>query len=313
MYIAESVTKCHPDKICDIIPDAIVDACLAQDKFSRVAVETIGGHNTICLIGEITTNAQVDYASVARDTYRGLTGKEIGVLTNIVKQSNDIKKKVDNGGAGDQGIMIGYACNENRMFLPTEMYLARKLLEGYYEVDGKSQVVLNNDLSVKNVVLSVQGKSQTELEVRVGQVIHDVCEMYCNNIGEFNIGGFDGDSGCTGRKIVVDAYGPRVPVGGGAFSGKCPTKVDRSGAYMARWIALQLLKEYEAHEVLVKLGYVIGKSEPLLKEAYIDGVIADIVFDCRPEDIIERFDLRRPIYKDTAMNGHFGRGLIWER
>lgn len=308
MHIAESVTSRHPDKICDIISDAIVDACLEQDKFSRVAVETIGGHNTVCLIGEVTTNAHTDYAKVARETYRELTGKEIGVFTNIVKQSNEIKKKVDNGGAGDQGMMIGYACNENDMFLPKEMYLARKLLEGY-EVDGKSQVACTPRM-VYDVVLSVQGKSQQELENRVKEVCGE-CEMYCNNIGSFDVGGFDSDSGCTGRKIVVDAYGSRVPVGGGAFSGKDPTKVDRSGAYMARWIALQLLKEYEAHEVLVKLGYVIGKSEPLLKEAYIDGVIEDVRFDCRPQAIIERFDLRRPIYKDTAMNGHFGRGLIW--
>jgi S-adenosylmethionine synthetase len=310
MYIAESVTSRHPDKICDIVSDAIVDACLNQDSFSRVAVETTGGHGTLVLIGEVTTKAVVDFSTIAKQTYRELTGKDIGVLTNIAKQSPEISKKVDTGGAGDQGMMIGYACNENEMCMPKEMYLSRKLLEGY-DTDGKSQVVCTDRL-VCNTVLSVQGKSQAELEDKVKKTIPECLEMYCNNIGSFEVGGFDSDSGCTGRKIVVDAYGSRVPVGGGAFSGKDPSKVDRTGAYMARWVAIQLLHRHGAKEVLVKLGYVIGKAEPLLKEAYIDGKIINVDYDCTPEAIIERFDLRRPIYKDTAINGHFGRSLIWE-
>jgi S-adenosylmethionine synthetase len=311
MNIAESVTCCHPDKICDIISDTIVDACLAKDPHSRVAVETTGGHGLIVLMGEITTKAQVDYVWMARQVYRELTGEDIVVLSNITTQSPEIKTKVDSGGAGDQGLMIGYACNENEQQIPMEMCYARKLLEGI-GVDGKSQVIMDRNV-VKSVVLSIQGKSKDVLESIVGWTIPNKCEMYCNNIGSFNIGGFESDSGCTGRKIVVDAYGGRVPVGGGAFSGKDPTKVDRSAAYMARWVAKQILNRSGAGEVLVKLGYVIGKAEPLLKEAYIDGKLEKFPYDCRPQAIIERFDLLRPIYADTAKNGHFGReGLPWE-
>lgn len=314
MNIAESVTKYHPDKICDSISDAIVDACLTQDKYSRVAVETIGGHGLIMLMGEITSKAGVNFAEIARKKYFALTGQEIKVLTNIVAQSPEIRQKVDIGGAGDQGLMIGYACSENESFLPQEMYLARRLLQGF-NVDGKSQVVMEGK-NILNVVLSIQGKTKEELEEHVLCILPSKpSSMYCNNIGKFEIGGFDSDSGCTGRKIVVDAYGGRVPVGGGAFSGKDPTKVDRSAAYMARWIALQLLKKYGAREVMVKLGYVIGKSEPLLQVAVINGKeekLAD--FDCKPQAIIGQFDLLRPIYNDLAENGHFGRKeLPWEK
>lgn len=309
MQIAEAVTKYHPDKICDIISDSIVDACIERDKKSRVAIECIGGHGTIALMGEITTTSDINFSDIARDTYKELTSREVGVFSNIVKQSPNIKDKVDIGGAGDQGLMIGYACNENELYIPNEMYYARKLLEGY-ERDGKSQVVWDN--GAENVVLSVQGMEQKELEERVKNTLNTK-EMYCNNIGRFDIGGFDGDTGCTGRKIVCDSYGGRVPVGGGAFSGKDPSKVDRSGAYMARWIALQLIKEYNAKEVIVKLGYVIGKDKPLLSEALIDGKLTNFNYDCRPKSIIERFNLLRPIYKDTAMNGHFGRhNLAWD-
>ncbi len=314
MKIAESVTKYHPDKICDSISDAVVDACLARDKYSRVAIETVGGHGKIMLMGEVTSLVKVDFAQLALDKYNQLTGLEIKVLTNIVAQSPEIQQKVDNGGAGDQGLMIGYACNENESYLPQEMYLARKLLEGF-KVDGKSQVVMEGE-KILNVVLSVQGKTQQELEKHVIKTLPSATQsMYCNNIGKFEIGGFESDSGCTGRKIVVDAYGGRVPVGGGAFSGKDPTKVDRSAAYMARWIALQLLKKYGAKEVMVKLGYVIGKAEPLLQVALIDDKEEKLTdFDCRPQAIIEKFDLLRPIYNDLAENGHFGRSeLPWEK
>lgn len=313
-YIAESVTKYHPDKICDGIADAIVDACLEQDKHSRVAVDAIGGHGVMMLMGEVTSQARLDFSQVAQEKYQQLTGQDIKVLANITQQSPEIAQKVNLGGAGDQGLMIGYACNENEQHLPQEMHLARRLLEGF-EVDGKSQVVMQ-DKEVVNVVLSVQGKSQRELEQHVLLVLpHPPCEMYCNNIGKFEVGGFESDSGCTGRKIVVDAYGGRVPVGGGAFSGKDPTKVDRSGAYMARWIALQLLKKYGAREVLVKLGYVIGRAEPLLQTAVINGKEEELQgYDCRPAAIIEQFDLLRPIYNDLAENGHFGRKeLAWEK
>ena len=309
--IAESVTKYHPDKICDQISDAILDSCLIQDPYSRVAVETMGGHNAIVLTGEVTTKASVDFSQIAKDTYRNLTGKEIGVLTNIVKQSPDISQGVDNGGAGDQGIMVGYACWDNDLFIPQELYIARKLLEPF-DTDGKSQVVIDEDGEIINVVLSVQGKTQEELSKYLKkQGIK--CDSYCNNTGNFDIGGFDADSGVTGRKIVVDAYGPRVPVGGGAFSGKDPTKVDRSGAYMARYVAKHLLKERGAKEVLVKLGYVIGKSEPLLKLATINGIETTFDFDCRPLAIIERLNLRKPVYQKTAEIGSFGNNVFtWE-
>ena len=315
IYTAESVTYMHPDKICDQISDAIVDACLEQDPFSRVAVETLGGHGTIVLIGEVTTKADVDFSEVARKTYFELCKKEIGVLCNIVKQSPDIAQGVDKGGAGDQGIMVGYACNENPMYIPDELFLARLLLKGF-TVDGKSQVTIVDD-KIDSVVLSIQGKMRKELEEHIKGIVPGKPKTYCNNTGKFDIGGFDSDSGCTGRKIVVDAYGPRVPVGGGAFSGKDPTKVDRSAAYMARYIALDILNITRTNEVLVTISYVIGGTEPVMVTAEYDGVrekISKKDYDCRPEAIIEQFNLRRPIYKDLAKNGHFGRGkeLPWE-
>ena len=316
-HTAESVTFLHPDKICDQISDAILDECLKQDPYSRVAVETMGGHAKIFIMGEITTKANVNYTQVAEDLYKQLTGKDIYVSCHIVSQAPEIAQGVDKGGAGDQGIMIGYACNENEMKLPQEMYLARKLLSPF-KVDGKSQVTIENG-KVTNIVLSVQGKTQKQLQRYLGKqkFINSRTNFYCNNTGSFEVGGFDSDSGVTGRKIVVDQYGPRVPIGGGAFSGKDPTKVDRSGAYMARWIALKLMKTYGAKEVLVKIGYVIGKAEPIMTTAIINGEVKhelDFRYDCRPEAIIEKFDLRRPIYLQTAREGHFGnKEYPWEK
>lgn len=314
--IAESVTAYHPDKICDRISDAILDACLAQDPNSRVAVETMGGHGEISLTGEITTKASVDYKRTAKSVY----GKDIYVREKIVTQSPEISKGVNKGGAGDQGIMVGYACSETPTYMPLEMYVAKSLLAPY-EVDGKSQVVINEDKEIESIVLSVMGEKRDSLRQAIANYmsispikLSPKAEIYCNNTGSFDIGGFDADAGVTGRKIVVDAYGPRVQVGGGAFSGKDPSKVDRSAAYMARWVALQLLKKYGAKEVLVKIGYVIGSAEPLIKTAIVDGHEEEVQFDCRPESIIERFQLRRPIYEDTAKNGHFGRSTLpWEK
>jgi S-adenosylmethionine synthetase len=320
MYkIAESVTKYHPDKICDQISDAIVDACIDQDPLSRVAVETMGGHGQIHLTGEVTTKADVDYEAIAAQVYFDLMGKDIDIEENIVHQSPDISQGVDSGGAGDQGIMIGYACNENESHIPQELYICRKLLAPF-NTDGKSQVVLDNTGNMLNVVLSVQGKTQKELLEYFGGFIatnypkNPMPSVYCNNTGSFDIGGFDADAGVTGRKIVVDAYGPRVPVGGGAFSGKDPTKMDRSAAYMARYIALHLLKEKGAKEVMVKIGYVIGKAEPLLKQALIDGVEETFDYDCRPRAIIDLLDLRKPIYRKSAEIGPFGNDTFnWEK
>lgn len=313
---AEAVTRFHPDKICDQISDAIVDACLAQDPYARVAVETIGGHNALVLIGEVTAAGAVDFSSIARKTYKTLTGKDIGVLCNIVSQSEEIAQGVDRGGAGDQGVMVGYACRENEAHIPQELYLARQLLSPF-TTDGKSQITMEKG-NVTSVVLSVQGETQVKLKRYIQTFFkkmptHDLV-IYCNHTGAFTVGGFDADSGATGRKIVVDAYGPRVPVGGGAFSGKDPTKVDRSAAYMARWIALCELKKTGAKEVLVTLAYVIGRAEPVMQVALIDGAEKKLRYDCRPAAIIERFNLRKPIYQQTASQGHFGhKEYPWEK
>jgi S-adenosylmethionine synthetase len=316
---AESVTAWHPDKICDQISDAILDECLKQDPMSRVAVETMGGHGKIFLTGEITTKALVNYKLVAKEIYRDLLNKNIEVFSNIVSQAPEIAQGVNKGGAGDQGIMIGYACNENYQKIPQELYIARRLLKPY-KTDAKSQVTLNGH-GIKKIVLSVQGKEQQDLIDHIDTFMamyypsNTFPEVYCNNTGSFITGGFDADSGVTGRKIVVDAYGPRVPVGGGAFSGKDATKVDRSAAYMARWIALKEQKN-GSKEVLIKIAYVIGKIEPIMVAMCVEGVEYDISkeYDCRPEAIIERFDLRKPIYRDLSKNGHFGRNeLAWEK
>jgi len=306
-YIAESVTYLHPDKICDQISDLLLDEYLKVDPRARVAIETIGGHGQIGLYGEVTAKSEVNIKKIVKDYYKKLTGQNIRVQSFITVQSPEISQGVDHGGAGDQGIMVGYACNENEQKIPQEMYLARKLLEGF-DVDAKSQVTIEKG-QISSVVLSVQGKTREELirHVLESGIKVNKKQIYANNTGSFEIGGFDADSGCTGRKIVVDAYGPRVPVGGGAFSGKDATKVDRSAAYMARWIALKLLKKYGAKEVLVYLGYVIGKAEPLIKMALVDGKETSFRYDCRPQAIIERFDLRKPIFLETAKEGHMGR------
>lgn len=321
MITSEVVSAYHPDKICDQISDAILDECLKQDQYSRVAVETMGGHGQIHLTGEITTKAEVDYCQVAKDVYKELTGKDIEVSSNIFKQSPDISQGVDGGGAGDQGMMIGYACNETPNLMPLEIAIARELLKPFNS-DSKSQVTIKDGL-ITDIVLSVSGQTREALEEHVGIFLNSnnlrcskYLKIYCNWTGKFETCGFDADAGVTGRKIVVDAYGSRVPVGGGAFSGKDPTKVDRSGAYMARWVAIQLLKENNAKEVLVRLAYVIGKKEPVEATAYIDGKEEDLIdlYDFSVEGIINRFDLRKPIYKDLAKNGHFGRPeLLWER
>ncbi len=292
---AESISNWHPDKICDLIADNIVKECLKQDKNSRCAVEVFGGHGLIIVGGEITTRAIIDYGKITREFYLNHCGKEIGVVTNIVTQSLDIALGVDKGGAGDQGIMVGYACDENDEFIPQEKYLADRLLDPF-KTDAKSQVTIKDGI-VTDIILSVQGKSQEELR----QYVLDFCSkykltvphIYCNYTGRFEIGGFDADCGVTGRKIVCDQYGPRVPVGGGAFSGKDFTKVDRSGAIMARHIALKELWKNKAHEVLVKIAYCIGKIEPIMVIAIIDGKEIDVSkkYNCRPQSIIRKLKL----------------------
>jgi S-adenosylmethionine synthetase len=315
---AECVSPHHPDKICDRISDAILDACLAQDPRSRVAVETMGGHRKIILMGEITTNADVDFEQVVRNIYDEVDTVDI----NIIKQSNLISQGVDTGGAGDQGIMVGYACNENESLIPQELFLARQLcrkIYAYFPFDGKTQVTLNQD-RITAVVASFQNASTASLLHLVTEwldsngldIDSENIEIHVNPAGDWEVGGFDADTGLTGRKLVVDNYGPGVPIGGGAFSGKDPSKVDRSAAYMARRIAVDYLKAHEADEVKVYLAYAIGHPNPVQATAIVDGVPEEVTgYDLTPAGIADLLGLESPCYSRTAEWGHFGNNFAW--
>ena len=264
----EYVSPKHPDKICDRIADAILLAYLKKDKKARVAVEVMGGHGVINVSGEITSKAKVD---IKKTVYK-VVSRKYKVNVNLVKQSPFIAQGVDSGGAGDQGIMVGYACNETKSLMPLEYELAKNLCLSIYKkysYDGKTQVTINGK-KVVAVVASFQNTKTEELGKLVKKLIKSE-KYYINPAGEWPVGGFDADSGLSGRKIVVDAYGPNIPVGGGSFAGKDLTKVDRSGALMARKIAVELLKKHKAREVLVKLAYVIGVAEPVMAVAWVDG------------------------------------------
>jgi len=319
IYTAECVSPKHPDKICDQLADAVLDTCLKQDKKSRAAIEVMGGHNKIVFMGEITSKAQINYQLIVHD-FLGPEASKYKIIENVVRQSPEISHSVDNGGAGDQGIMIGYACDENKAYIPQEYYLARSLCQFIYKrnpTDGKTQITLS-DKKIISLVASFQDIKKENLEKLIQQFLKEnhlkADNIYANQAGDWNIGGFEADTGLTGRKIVIDSYGPRVPVGGGAFSGKDPTKVDRSGAYMARKIALDYLKKYKAHEVLVRLAYVIGYDQPLMVQVICDGRIKNIEgYDLRPRAIIKRFNLLSPIYKKVAAWGSFGHNFSWER
>lgn len=311
---AEAVTPNHPDKICDRISDAILDACLEQDPNTRAAIETMGGHGIITVTGELTTEAYVDINSIVKEVY----GKEVGVQVNIVRQSPEIAQGVDTGGAGDQGIMIGYACNDNEELVPQEYYLSRKLAQYIYDkfpYDGKTQVTMNGN-SLR-VVASFQNAPTETLERLVVEFFNKFPQyaleaVHCNPAGDWSLGGFDADAGLTGRKLAVDNYGPRVPIGGGAFSGKDATKVDRSAAYMARRVAVDLLKKYNASEVLVQLAYAIGYNQPLQATALVDGEHQFITgYDLTPKGIVDFLDLKDPIFSKTAEWGHMGRNFKW--
>lgn len=307
----EFVSPMHPDKICDRISDAILDAYLAEDPDSRVAIETMGGHGYITLKGEITSRARgVDIDKIVLR----IVGVDFEVRKYITKQSPQIAQGVDNEGAGDQGIMVGFATSRTDSKMPLEYELARNLCREIFKVypyDGKTQVTVDADRAT-TVVASFQNTNTKELEKLVHSLIQ-ADEYYINPAGEWNIGGFDADTGLTGRKIVVDAYGPNVTVGGGAFSGKDATKVDRSGAYMARHIALKYLEKYKADEVRVQLAYAIGKKEALMKSAFVDGREIEIEdFDVSPRSIISLLDLKRPQYEKTAEWGHFGNDFTWD-
>jgi len=338
-YTVESVTSGHPDKVCDQISDAILDACLSQDNLSRVAIETVGAHGVIFIGGEITTKADIKAASIARKVYKRIGySDKMRVITNIVQQSPDISQGVNTGGAGDQGIMYGYATNETPEYLPYAIVLAHKLTKGLENLrkkgevswimpDGKSQVTLTNN-KIDTILVSTQHDEkvshdeiyETLKETLIAPIIGklDGINILVNPTGKFVLGGFVADTGLTGRKIMVDSYGGIIPHGGGCYSGKDPTKVDRSGAYMSRFVAKNIVAKGLAKTALVSVAYAIGKAEPLMIEAYDEKGkdISEYIrkkYDFRPLAIIERLNLRRPIYFETASYGHFGRSEFpWE-
>jgi S-adenosylmethionine synthetase len=378
LFTSESVTEGHPDKIADQVSDAILDALIAQDPYSRVAAETTVATGLALVVGEITTNAYVDIAKVARETIReigythnndGFNAESIAVLTSIDEQSADIALGVDKAfeskqegvtedfgtGAGDQGIIFGYATDETPEYLPPAISFAHRLTRQlakvrkdgtlpYLRPDGKSQVTVefaDDGQTVKRIhtiVISTQHAEDVTLEqirkdiieyvikpVIPAELLDDDTIYYVNPTGRFVIGGPQGDAGLTGRKIIVDTYGGTGRHGGGAFSGKDPTKVDRSAAYAARWVAKNLVASGVAKKIEVELAYAIGVAKPVsvAVDTFGTGTIADEkiveivnkVFDLRPAAIISALDLRRPIYKQTAAYGHFGRtdvDLPWE-
>ena len=376
IFTSESVTEGHPDKVCDAISDAILDACIEQDPMSRVACETMASTGFVVICGEITTNAVINYQDIVRKTIReiGYTSSDIGfdadtcaVMVALDKQSPDIAMGVNNAlekrhledtmetGAGDQGMMFGYASNETEEYMPMPIYLAHALTrrlaqvrrEGilpYLRPDGKAQVSVEYDengraFRVEAVVLSTQHnpditQDQIHADMRkyvIDPVIPDGMadadtKYYINPTGRFVVGGPNGDAGLTGRKIIVDTYGGYARHGGGAFSGKDCTKVDRSAAYAARYVAKNLVAAGYADQMEIELAYAIGVARPMsiMVDTFGTGKISDekIVriigeeFDLRPDGIIKMLDLRRPIYRQTAAYGHFGRpdlDLPWEK
>lgn len=318
---AESVSPKHPDKICDQISDAILDAHLTEDPTARVAVDVAGGHGKVFVTGEVTSKAKsVDVAAIVKR----LAG-DVEVIEHIAKQSPEIAQGVDTGGAGDQGIMVGYATNETEELLPLEVVLSRSLNKYLYErwpFDGKTQVT-TYDGKIHTLVASFQNAPKVDLEkaVRSWRRSQSIAPSYAREInyhinpaGDWHVGGFDADAGLTGRKLAVDNYGPSIPVGGGAFSGKDPSKVDRSAAYMARKIAVDYLRRFQAKEVYVTLAYAIGYDQPLQATAVVDGSEKTVEgYDLSPSGIIRTLNLRQPIYEKTAQYGHFGSSdLSWE-
>lgn len=362
LFTSESVTEGHPDKIADQISDAVLDAVLRQDETGRVACETLVTTGLVVIAGEITTTAHVDFPEVARETIReiGYTRAKYGfdsdtcsVLSAVGRQSPDIAMGVDTGGAGDQGLMFGFACNETPELMPLPIQLAHKLSRRlsearksgelpYLRPDGKSQVTVEyrdgRPFRVDAVVISSQhdpnvSNEQLRAEILERIIRHTVSlelldqetKFHINPTGRFVTGGPQGDAGLTGRKIIVDTYGGYAPHGGGAFSGKDPTKVDRSAAYMARYAAKNIVAAGLADRCLVQLAYAIGVPDPV--SVLVDtggtgrlgeGMLASLVrehFRLTPRGIIEELRLRRPIYKETAAYGHFGRdgaGFTWE-
>lgn len=361
LFTSESVTEGHPDKICDQVSDAILDAILAKDPMARVACETVVCTDTLFIMGEITANCRVDLEAIAREVVReigykkaefGFDAENCTVLTNITEQSPDIALGVDKDGAGDQGMMFGFACNETPEYMPAPiMYshkLAAKLAQvrksgelSYLRPDGKTQVTVeyhdDKVVRIDTVVVSCQHS----LEVAQEQIRRDVIEKvvkkvipqnlldnntkyYVNPTGSFVVGGPAGDTGLTGRKIIVDTYGGSCPHGGGCFSGKDPTKVDRSAAYITRYIAKNLVAAGFADKVQIQISYAIGKAEPVSVDVntYGSGILSDEIieeivekeFPLTPKGIIEYLNLRKPIYQKAANYGAFGRNDVpWEK
>lgn len=313
---AESVSPKHPDKLCDQISDAILDAYLSKDPTARVAIDVAGGHGKLFVTGEVSSSVKIDIKPIIRR----LAG-DIELIANIAKQSPEIAQGVNTGGAGDQGIMVGYATSETPEYLPREVVLARSLNEYLYAIwpfDGKTQITLHGD-SISGVVASFQHAPSAKLRQAVDVWLADYekskdARIHVNPSGDWDQGGFDADAGLTGRKLAVDNYGPRIPVGGGAFSGKDPSKVDRSAAYAARKIAIDYVKKRHAKEVFVRIAYAIGVAEPLETTVVVDGTPERVVgYDLTPNGIITWLNLRRPIYEQTARYGHFGHEFDWEK
>ena len=365
-FTSESVTEGHPDKICDQISDAVLDAILSEDPMGRVACETTASTGLIHIMGEISTSCYVDIQKIARGVVReigydrakyGFDCDTCGIIVNIDEQAEDIALGTndDVGGAGDQGMMFGYACDETPELMPMAISLAHKLarcltairkegLVDYLRPDGKTQVTVEydedrNPVRVDTVVISTQHAPDVSLEqiredmIRLviqptipAELLDENTRVYVNPTGRFVIGGPQGDTGLTGRKIIVDTYGGSAPHGGGAFSGKDPTKVDRSAAYAARWAAKNVVAAGLAKRCQIQLAYAIGVAKPvsILVETFGTGKVSDAklseavsaVFDFRPGAIIHDLDLRRPIYRQLAAYGHMGRedlGVAWEQ
>lgn len=317
---AESVSPKHPDKLCDQISDALLDAYLASDPDARVAIDVAGGHGKVFVVGEVTSKAKVDVGPIVKR----IAG-EVDVIVKLVQQSPEIAQGVDTGGAGDQGIMVGYACNETPELLPLEVVLARKLNQYLFKswpYDGKTQVTLKNGL-IESIVASFQHAPKKELTKHVKEWLtseelvkpaHNL-RLHINPAGDWQVGGFDADSGLTGRKLVVDNYGPQVPIGGGCFSGKDASKVDRSAAYAARKITIDYLKKRNATEVYCYLAYAIGYDQPLEATVIVDGKPEKITgYDLSPCGIVSWLDLKKPQFEQTARYGHFGHtDFTWEQ
>ena len=312
---AESVSPKHPDKLCDQISDAVLDAYLKLDPKARVAIEAVGGHGQVFVVGEVTAKQKIDIAPIVKR----LAG-QVDFRSKIVLQSPEIASGVDTGGAGDQGIMVGYATAETPELLPLEVVLARRLNQFLFEQwpnDGKTQVTLK-DGKIEAVVASFQHAKQAQLATAVADWLnqekhtHKVT-IYANPSGDWEQGGFEADSGLTGRKLVIDNYGPQIPIGGGAFSGKDASKVDRSAAYMALRIAVDYIKKHRAREVFCYLAYAIGVAEPVEASVVVDGKARLVSgYDLTPGGIIKHLDLRKPQYEQTARYGHFGNGFAWD-